>query len=196
MHRFRVSALLTVLALSLAPVLPARAAELEGQRFEDSVRVGERELLLNGLGLRSVFIVKGYVAGLYLPERARSAEQVLAQSAPRRLVMKLLIDSSAERFAKAFAEGLRDNHSEAQLAALREPAAQLEAAMLAIGSAKKGDAIALDFVEGATKLSLNGRPVGRPIAGEAMQAAILRVFLGERPVDRKLKAGLLGGAGA
>lgn len=191
MPRTLLARLLATLALALPAALPA--AELEGQRFEEQQRLADRDLVLNGLGLRSVFIVKAYVAGLYLPEKARSAEQVLAQTGPRRLQMKLLMDTSAERFSKAFAEGLRENHTEAQLAALREPIAQLDAAMLAIGQAKKGDTITLDLAAGTTRLAVNGKPVGQPILAEGLPNAVLRVFLGDKPVDRKLKGGLLGG---
>ncbi|MDH4290227.1 MAG: chalcone isomerase family protein, partial [Aquincola sp.] len=34
---------------------------------------------------------------------------------------------------------------------------------------------------------------GDPVAGEDLYAALLLCFLGDRPVDKELKAGLLGG---
>ena len=51
----------------------------------------------------------------------------------------------------------------------------------------------LDYVpERGLQLSLNGKPRGEPIAGEDFYAALLLVFLGDRPTDTALRAGLLG----
>ena len=49
-------------------------AELEGVNLEDRVRVDGQELQLNGLALRTRFIFKVYVAGLYLPAKATTAQ--------------------------------------------------------------------------------------------------------------------------
>lgn len=190
MRKTLMAAWLAAAALA-APAAPA--AEAEGVRFDDTLRLDGRELQLNGLGARSVLLFKPYVAGLYVPEKSRSAAELLAQAGPRRLSLRLLTDLSAERFVKAFGDGLRDNHDEAQLAALRGRIEQLDATMRAAGGAKKGDRIDIDFADGATRVLLNGQPRGEPIAGEDFYRAILRIFLGERPADRSLKGALLGG---
>ena len=38
-------------------------ATMEGMQFDDSVQVGSTEVKLNGLGLRAVLFIRGYVAG-------------------------------------------------------------------------------------------------------------------------------------
>ncbi|MNU03212.1 hypothetical protein D3C72_2471590 [compost metagenome] len=54
--------------------------------------------------------------------------------------------------------------------------------------------INLDFSpQTGTVIAINGTPRGRPIPGEDFYQAVLRVFLGERPVDPDVKRGLLGG---
>ena len=65
--------------------LPASAASLEGQHFEDQIRLGDTTLLLNGLGLRGVMFIKGYVAGLYLPVRSSSLAEITGNTGPKRL---------------------------------------------------------------------------------------------------------------
>jgi len=42
---------------------------------------------------------------------------------------------------------------------------------------------------------VNGEPRGKPIAGEDFYRALLRIWLGDKPVDGDLKQGLLGRAG-
>jgi hypothetical protein len=52
----------------------------------------------------------------------------------------------------------------------------------------------LDWLPGrGLQLSLNGKPRGAPIPGEDLYAALLRIFVGERPADPEMKIGLLGG---
>ena len=184
-------ALLAAAALAVAPGL--HAAELAGMKFDDAARVGGRDLQLNGLGLRSVFVVKAYVAGLYVPEKVRSAEEVLAQKGPRRISMKMLTDLGADRMIKSFTEGLEKNHTPAQFEAMKPRIDQLVATMKAIELARKGDTVDIDLADGATRISLNGQPKGQPIPGEDFYVSILRIFVGERPADTDLKKGILGG---
>ena len=57
-----------IVCLAIAGAGTAGAATLEGQRFDDAVRLADQPLRLNGVGVRAVMFVKGYVAGLYLDE--------------------------------------------------------------------------------------------------------------------------------
>ena len=77
---------------------------------------------------------------------------------------------------------------------LSDRVAQLERTMTQMGAAHRGDIINFDFTpDGGTAVTLNGIPRGQTIPGEDFYQAVLRIFLGEHPVDRDLKRGLLGG---
>lgn len=79
------------------------------------------------------------------------------------------------------------------MATLKGPLDELSAIMSALGEAKKGSVIALDFVPGSgTRVLVNGATQGKPIAGDEFYRALLRIWLGDRPVDGDLKKGLLG----
>lgn len=186
-----VAGLLAALVVTLAG--PARAAELSGVVLPDTASVGGAELTLNGIGLRTVFIVKAFVAGLYVPQRSQDAAELIAQKGPRRLQMKMLVDMSPERMMKTFQDGLTANLGATQVATLRPQVDQLHDTLRSVGYARKGDSVELDLVDGATQLSVNGRPRGEPIPGEDFYAALLRVFVGERAADKDLRRGLLGG---
>lgn len=194
-RRFRptLAACGAVLALGM-PALQAGAAEIEGVRIDEATRVAGKELQLNGVGLRTVFIVKGYVAALYLPEKVRNAAVVLGAKGPKRLQIRPLREVEADTFVKALNEGMRDNHTDVQLEKFADRLAQLEQAMSQVGTARKGDVINFDYSpDSGTVIAINGTPRGRPIPGEDFYQAVLRIFLGDRPVDRDLKRGLLGG---
>jgi hypothetical protein len=181
------------LVLVLATTGPAQAAVIEGQVFDDAVRLGGAQLKLNGLGLRAVSILKGYAAGLYLTQPARTPEQAVAAPGPKRLQMRMLVDVPTEEFVKAVDKGIRRNTSADEQPRLATRVAQFNAAVHAVGKVRKGDVINLDYLPGeGMSLMVNGLRRGSPIAGEDFYAAVLRIFLGRRPVDEELKAGLLG----
>ncbi|MFT3956214.1 MAG: chalcone isomerase family protein [Piscinibacter sp.] len=183
-----------LLTLLLAVVLlPARAAEIEGQHFDDRIRLADTELLLNGTGLRAVAWLKGYAAGLYLPEKVTSADAVLVQKGAKRLRMKMMVEVEAKEFVKAFDKGMRRNLSEAERAPLRERMERFDRSVSALVTLKKGDVVDLDYLPGrGLLLSVNGKLQGEPYEGETFYTGVLKIFIGGDPVDKKLKAGLLG----
>jgi len=171
-----------------------RAAALEGQSFDDSIRIANTDLHLNGLGLRGVMMIKGYVAGLYLPARASSLQDIAASTGPKRLQLRMMRAASPGDFVDALVGGMRRNSSAPEMQQLEDRIGQLTRSIQAAGAARKGDVVNFDYVpQVGTTLTLNGHVQGQPIVGADFYTAILKIFIGEHPVDRKLKQGLLGG---
>lgn len=171
----------------------AQPVEMEGQKFEPTVQVGGQTLNLNGVGLRRRAIFKVYVAGLYVPQKSTNAATLISDKGARRVSLRMLRDVDADSFIDSFNDGLKNNLTEAQFAALKPQIEMLTAAMKSIGEAKKGDAINFDYTpEGGTRISVNGQPRGDPIPGVEFFPAVLRIWLGEKPADESLKKGMLG----
>ncbi len=184
-------------AALLLAALHSSAARIEDLNFDDQLRLAGTDLVLNGVGLRSVAWLKGFAAGLYLPEKATAQAKALAQTGPKRLQMKMILDVETKEFIKAFGVSLNRNNTEAERAGLKDRVGQFNRNLEQIGKVRKGDVVNLDFIPGkGLILSVNGTPRGRPVAGEDLYASLLKVFIGDRPVDKKLKAGLLGEAPA
>jgi hypothetical protein len=187
--------LMAAMALALlSAAAGAQAVEVEGVKFEPTAQVGGAALVLNGAGLRTRVIIKVYVAGLYVPQKANNAAVLLAQKGPRRVVITMLRDVDAETFSGALTEGLQKNLGEAQFAGFKAQIDALRANFKAAGEAKKGDVIHLEFApDTGTRVVINGKPQGSAIAGEDFYGALLRIWLGDKPVDGDLKKGWLGG---
>jgi hypothetical protein len=181
--------------VGLLAALPLGAAEVGGVRLEDRVRAGTAELVLNGAGLRKRLFFQVYAIGLYLPRKATSGAEAVALAGPKRVVIRMLRDVDAETFTEALSDGLRANHDAATMQALAPRIAQLSAIMRELEEAKEGMVIALDLLPGVgTVLSVDGKARGRPIPGDDFARALLRVWLGEHPVQDDLKRALLGQA--
>lgn len=191
----RLTRLLAAVAVSLAAAgLGAQPVEIEGVKLDPSAQVGGATLQLNGAGVRTRAIFKVYVAALYVPQKSGDAAALLAQKGPRRVAITMLRNVDAETFAGALNDGLRNNHTEAQLGAMKPQIDALNATLKAVGEAKKGDVIHFEFVpEGGTRVTVNGQPRGSAIAGEDFFTAVLRIWIGDKPVDGGLKKGLVAG---
>ena len=177
----------------LLPALASAAVVVEGVKVPAAARVGGQQLVLNGAGLRSIMMIHVYVAALYLPEKKDTARDVLSLPGAKRISMTPKVDIKDYRLIEALNEGIRENHSQAEVEKLKSRMEALNAIMSTIGTAHNGAVINLDYVPGTgTQVSLNGERRGPPIAGEDFYRAILRIWLGEAAVDNSLKKALLG----
>ena len=182
-----------VAALAASAPAFAQPMELEGQKFEPTAAVGGQTLQLNGVGLRKRAIFKVYVGGLYAPQKSTNAAAIVGDKGPRRVTLRMLRDVDAQSFIDSFNDGLKNNTPEAQLAAMKAQVDALLATMKSIGEAKTGDVINFDYTpEAGTRVTVNGQPKGNPIPGADFYAAVLRIWLGDKPADESLKKGMLG----
>ena len=181
-------------AFGLAVAFASHGAEVAGVKIDDKAKVGGAELVLNGAALRKRAIFQVYAMGLYLPERKAAASEAIGAQGAKRVAIHMLRDVDAASFTEALTDGMKANHDEATMKALEPRIGQLSAIMAELKEAKKGMQILLDWQPASgTLVSVDGAPRGKPIAGEDFYRALLRIWLGERPVQDDLKKALLGG---
>lgn len=171
---------------------PAMSAEVAGIAMDDKIRAHGADLVLSGAGIRKRFLFDVYAIGLYLQQKAADAAGALSSVGPKRVELHMLRDVGAEQFTQALVDGLRANHEDAQYRALEPRAQQLAAMMAKIGQAKKGMRIVLDWTGAETLVLAGGKPAGSAIPGEDFYQALLRIWLGDKPVQEDLKLQLLG----
>lgn len=193
MNRWRIGLLGWLVAGCLA-ASGAQALKVEGHVYDDTARVAEEPLRLNGAGVRSQLWFKAFTAALYLPQPATQASSVLAQPGSKRLRLRMLVEVPAQEFAKALQRGVEKNHSPAERAPMADRLSQLAQAVQGLGTLGDGDTVDLDFQPGlGVVLSLNGQRRGEPVPGDDVYRALLRIFIGDRPAQVALKNALLRG---
>lgn len=183
--------ILAVIA-ALAVTTTAAAVEIAGVAIADKANVGGQDLVLNGAGIRKRAIFKVYVGSLYVTEKVATGEAVLAK-VPRRIQINALRDLSADQLINALVDGLKENTTPAEMQAISAQTGEMAAIMKSFGEAKEGSVVTLDFVDGATKIGLNGVQKGA-IDGEAFNRALTNIWIGAHPVQADLKKAMLGGA--
>lgn len=171
----------------------ASALDLAGIHLADRMQVGNASVELNGAGIRTKFFFKIYVGALYLPQKQTSAEAIIADEHEHRMALYMLHELSGEKLFNAFNEAIAANHSPAELAKLDAQIKQMAQIFEAVQDVKPGDIIMLDYLPASgTRITVNGTERGI-IAGASFNRALLRIWLGGKPVQDDLKQGLLGG---
>lgn len=171
-----------------------QAATLEGQHFDDTIVLASHKLQLNGLGLRGVAWVKAFVAGLYVSSPSRDAAQLLAESGPRRLRLKVMVQAPSSELSKSLLRRVRRHETPEAQEALGERLSAFTQQLDGMGQLEPGDVVDMDYVPGkGVVLARNGNAVGKPLLGADLYRAVLQVFVGEHSIDPVMRQGLLGG---
>jgi len=169
------------------------AREVGEVKVADSVQLGTETLQLNGAGTRTKVIMDIYVAALYLGKKTNNAEEVLADAGAKRMALHMVYGMSSSKLQDAFKKGIEENHTADELAALDAPLKKFYEIFGALPSVNKGDIILLDYVPGVgTKVIVNGAERGL-VEGAEINRAILKIWLGNEPVQKDLKKDLLRG---
>lgn len=188
-----IKSMLTGLALACSLALPAVAAEINGVKFADTVKVGGSDLKLNGLGMRTKVVFKVYAAGLYLTEKKTTPADILAVQGPRRVTLVMMRDLTSDEFGQAFMTGLNNNLSQAEKTKIVSQISKFGEMFASIESLKKGDVLNIDWIPASgTQTELNGKKIGETVPDVAFYNAILRIWIGDKPADSSLKPALLG----
>ena len=175
----------------------SHALEVGGVKLDDTAKVAGKELRLNGAGLRTRAMFKVYALGLYLGKKETTTEAVLASSGPRRITIVMLREVSGDDFGQAFMAGINANTDKAEKAKIVGQMVKFGELFAGVPALKKGDVVITDWQsdKGVTTIEINGKAVSEPIPDVAFYNALLKIWLGEKPVDGALKPMLLGGAG-
>jgi hypothetical protein len=181
-----------ILALSCGQAAFA-AVDIGGYKFDDMDKVAGKDLKLNGAGMRTKFVIKVYAAGLYLPEKKTVVADILKLEGPRRVTLHMARDISSEDFGKAFMDGINDNVDRAEKAKIVSQIGKFGEMFAMVDGLKKNDVLHIDWIPGTgTVCELNGKKLGDTVPDVAFYNAILRIWLGDKPVDSSLKPALLG----
>ena len=179
---------LAVAVFVVASMFDLHAASLAGVTLPDTAQVGGTKLVLNGLGLRKKFVVKVYVAGLYLEQRSSDSGAIIKAEAPKRIVMQFVRGVSKSQLVDAFEESFNNNTPDAR----KTMKADIDRFLDALEPVKEGDQMVFTYVPGTgTTLAINGKDK-LTVAAPAFGPVLFSVWLGPKPPNADLKKGMLG----
>lgn len=171
----------------------AYALEISGVTLEDKLQLDTHQLVLSGAGIRSKFFVNVYAAALYLGEKAHTADAVLADSSAKRMSFHLMRDVTGRQVLDGINEAILPNSSEEEMKLLEARLYEFEKIFTTVPEIRKGEVVNLDYLPGlGTRVTVNGVDKGR-IAGVDFNRALLKIWVGRKPVQSSLKKSILGG---
>lgn len=174
--------------LFVMPPAPLAAGTLNGVTLPDTVQAGTTPLVLNGMGLRTKFMVKVYVAGLYVSQKSTDAGKILKSDTPKRIVMHFVRDVSKAQLTDGFSESFQNNTP----AAARTLNPEINSFFAVLEAVKEGEELTFTYIPGTgTSVEMAGKEK-LAIAGPAFAEMLFSVWLGPKPPNAGLKKGLLG----
>lgn len=184
------------LLVLLAVAFKADSRELAGVKLDEVVTlsIGGTQLKLKGSAVRMRAQHAIYVGGLYVDDNqldVSSSDALFDGEGAKRFVINCRTKHiSAEKMVEAIEQGVAINHSQQDMQLLK-PELEKFKRIWRIGI-KEGDEVWFDYVPNrGTIISINGEQQAE-IAGEQFYAALLKIWLGDHPVNSRMKQALLG----
>jgi hypothetical protein len=168
-----------------------QAVSVDGIHLEESLTLGDNELLLNGAGKRSKFFIDFYIAGLYLIEKSDNAQKII--DADSLMMLQLHVIStliSSENLTKGTKEGFSKATNGHTQPIQQEIDSFLEAFKEPI---KIGDVFEIVYIPEKGITVIKNRKIAKslPVSLE-FKRALFGIWLSDKPAQQSLKKALLG----
>lgn len=181
-----------VTAMMLSAGLLAAPVEMSGLSLANPVELAGAKLAMNGAGIRYKAVFKVYIAALYLEKKATTPEEVFAASGPKRISITLLREIDSNELGKSFTKAFEENAPRTEMSRLIPGLLKMSQVFSDQKKMLTGENLTIDWIPGTgTVISVKGKPQGEPIKEVEFYNAMLRIWLGPKPADWKLKDELL-----
>ena len=177
--------------LVVALVLSVPSNSLKAAEMPDHIQIDSTQLLLNGSGSRTKYLMQMYLGGLYLRQPSSEAEEILTADEP--MAIRLQITSSfvsQEKLVASLNEGFQ-NSTGGRVAALESQIEQFRQCFA--DPIAKGDIFEILYLPGqGVYVVKNGQRKGI-IPGLVFKYAVFGIWLGDKPADTSLRVAMLQG---
>lgn len=168
----------------------ADAMECFDVEYPDTIQVEGQTLVLNGMGLRPGPLgVKVYMAGAYVPKKARSSKDLLDLSTPKRIVLTFMRDVSKKQVEKAYRQNLERAPDDIRPQITED----YENIIAKLQAADKGQTHVFTYLP---KVGLKIETIGKhrvTITNPAMIEYFLGLYVGPNPRFQKMRDGIVTG---
>jgi hypothetical protein len=175
-------------SLLLLLTLNLSAGTVANVTLPDTVQAGNTTLLLNGMGMRTKYLVKVYVAGLYVAQKSSEPAAILKADAPKRIVMHFVRDVNKSQLTVGFTDSFNDNTPDAA----KRMKSEIDRFFAALDAVKDGEELVFTYIPGTGTTFAEAGKDKLTIADAAFAEMLFSVWLGPKPPNANLKKGLLG----
>jgi Chalcone isomerase-like len=120
-------------------------------------------------------------------------KEVLAMQGAKRLHAVMFRDVEGDLLGRLLMQGIRDNSTQPEALQHADTILQLGQSFAERKKILAGESFTIDFsADHEVQIYVNKTPLGKPLKNPAFNTLLLKIWLGDKPVDHKLKASLLG----
>lgn len=181
--------LLVVLMLVMSAL--SFSAKVAGVDVVETIKVNEKELVLNGAGIRKKAIISLYVGSLYVGEKTTDSAAVISgedEMSIRLDIVSGLISNDAMR--EAVEEGFKASTTGEELVRLQD---RIDGFVEVFSSEiTKGDQFAFDYIDAKGVIAYKNGELLTTVEGKDFKEALYGIWLGDKPADKKLKDSMMG----
>ncbi len=163
------------------------SAELDGIKFDDSVKLENVNLTLNGIGIRKATILKlkVYYGAFYTSAKNQNANSVVNSSGPKQIIMNFVRDVDANKIRGGFSDGFKNANKNAD-----SFKSYLDAFNATMSDMVSGDRVIVRFLTDGVSVNVKGKEYEK-IGNTEFSKALLSIWF-INPTDEGLTKGLLG----
>ncbi len=152
-------------------------------------KASHKEILtLRGVGVKTLFMIRVFIASLYLPSNVPSSD-AMETDVPKHLSVVFYAKFSSKDFFNFTVDHIKPNLNRQEFQMIQPQLNQMKVFSPGI---KSGDTFALSYRPNeGTRFILNGKVIG-VVEGELFSKAIFSTWIGEKPFDHIVKRQVLG----
>ena len=166
----------------------SNALTIDSINFEDKLTVANKELVLNGVGIRkATFLkIKVYYGGLYLSKKSAIPSEFLNSNDPKMIVMNFVRDVDAKDLKKTYKEAFEGANKDT----FKSMLSTFDQLNNNFSDIKKSDKMIFTFLNDGAIVTINGKTSSKYGDGLFSKALLNMWFI--NPLDENLSEGLLG----
>ena len=185
--------LLSFLLATSTSICAQKAGEIDGVTIPRTVKFSDKEIALNGVGIRSKFIFQVYTQALYLTNLSSDANEIINSNTTMGMIFYMTSPLvTSKKFANNLDDGIKKNVGEVQWKKFKP---ELDNMLECINKDKivKNDVFNIIYndVDSSLWIIKNGVVKGK-VPGFEFKKAFFGIWLGNKPVKETLKSQLLG----
>jgi hypothetical protein len=156
----------------------------------DSIAAGNDVLVLNGAGIRTKFFIKAYAGGLYLKQKSGDANAII--NADETMAVKLQIISTLIT-SKRMEENTREGFNKSTNGNTAPYKDRIDTFISTFkDNIKPGDVYDIIYTPAEGTTVYKNKELKATAKGLDFKKVLFGIWLGDKPVNKELKAGMLG----
>jgi len=177
--------------MAMAEPAPSLTTQIEGVTLPKIYQWNDQALPLSGAGLRTQFFFNVAVIALYGSPASSETANPFPINFPAVVNIHFLRDLDWDDITAELDFGLKANQTKEEMAALSPAIKQFDEVIKSAGEIKEGSTLSLLLRDKEVEVRLNKKVLGTN-STQGLSKALLKIWLGEHPIQESVKKALLG----